>query len=746
MIHLRVKLFSLAFIASILFLGNPGLVVSAEKSENLTLADMVYADLAVRNYLNKVSLNYFDGNTDNNITINSDKQWIPASTIKLYVAMYAYDQAGNGKLSLDQQITIDAKNVAPSEQAPGALPSLQTGDTVSLYRVIQQMIVQSDNTAFNTLLDVLDRREVTKYVHDLGLINTNIGSKLNLDDNQQQLEYSVPGYGSNTTTSDDYQTAFILINGNRIPGSNGLFDILSQQKLNNMIPLLLPTDTVVAHKTGDLDPLYHDGGIVVTPNKRYVLSIFSNIGDPNVIAHLSQLIYLKDLSLVGSVIKTNPISSANWPNEQPVDPMLANFEENSLVLAEQSSSNIVAPPITASDLGIKASDLSLSLGSSELPKVVITSDSKLHFFVDIWQKITEPLIIGSKFKVNYKVEELKLKLAEVEDLSIRGKKIEAQMLLEDIDNDLAKVAKDPVVSKSQDLQTDIQQVSETRFSLLSSELKSTDNEQKAVVIKKIADQARNTLKNVEPNVTQAVTVTNINQKPVVGQIVSSSNNNLVVKTATGDQLTVPNVEVKMREEGQTQVSVSNTSSIPVGTTIALVGNENRGEVVPTFVLTKLPKRFAAPIPATVIKVNQRDKTIVVSTNGVPAQVDISPDTKIRGQDTTVGLSNIKPGDNIVLHGEEASTPKSTITPTSTTAPATSNPSATTNKAPSGGSNNKMLPSGSTKKTPEVIRPTVIQVVGKSSSGPVKKEEPKKEEPKKEEPKKEEPKKEENTPK
>ncbi len=173
---------SLILLFSSLF--SPHLAISSEKTENATISDLVYADLALNGNLSKVSINYFDGNTNNNIDINSDKLWIPASTIKLYAAMYAYDQVARGKLSLDDQIVIDAKNTAPSEQVDSPLPELTAGESVSMSRLIQQMIVQSDNTAFNTLLDVLDRREITKYIHDLGLINSNIGAKLNLDYSQ----------------------------------------------------------------------------------------------------------------------------------------------------------------------------------------------------------------------------------------------------------------------------------------------------------------------------------------------------------------------------------------------------------------------------------------------------------------------------------------------------------------------------------------------------------------------------------
>jgi beta-lactamase class A len=44
--------------------------------------------------------------------------------------------------------------------------------------------------------------------------------------------------------------------------SDAMLEILSCQQLNNKIPLLLPLDFQVAHKTGEVDGVSHDVGIV----------------------------------------------------------------------------------------------------------------------------------------------------------------------------------------------------------------------------------------------------------------------------------------------------------------------------------------------------------------------------------------------------------------------------------------------------------------------------------------------------
>src|SRR5258708_34611688 len=58
-----------------------------QPANGLSIQDEVYADLAMQHELDHVSVYYFDGNPRNTVSINADRNWDPASTIKLYAAM-----------------------------------------------------------------------------------------------------------------------------------------------------------------------------------------------------------------------------------------------------------------------------------------------------------------------------------------------------------------------------------------------------------------------------------------------------------------------------------------------------------------------------------------------------------------------------------------------------------------------------------------------------------------------------------
>src|SRR5258708_6035724 len=527
----------------------------------LTISDEVDADRALQHELDHVSIYYFDGNPKNTISINPDKAFDPASTIKLYVAMYAFDQVAAGNIDLNQTITVQAKNVAPSQSFPNGYSPLNANDTVSVYELLDRMITQSGNTSYNTLVDLLDRTKITKYIHDLGLVNSSIGSKLNLDGDQEAIDVGVAGFGLNTTNVDDYARAFILINGKRLPGSASLFDILTRQKFNSMIPALLPKEVTVAHKTGELDPYYHDGGIVVAPNKRrYVLSVFSNMGSPDVVAHISNLIYTNDTNIVGNNAANKNTVLNEEPNA-PIDPLVALGEPQNTNVLAANTENIKEPKFSASDIGITAKDISGTLSNKQLPFVLIPADSPLHFLIDIGTKLrvtTNPI---PAIRANFEAENLKLKLAEANDLISRKKETDANIILSDVNKNLAQIAKENGTSSNPALQSSLKQISETRFSILGQELTSSQNkEDKIQTIKNITHQPKNTLENIKPYIKDALPVTNLSQTPVVGKVIARTGNSVTVKTAQGENITssFDNGKINSRNVGETDLKIIDT--------------------------------------------------------------------------------------------------------------------------------------------------------------------------------------------
>ncbi len=688
----------------LLFLFFPQSVLAKGNSDNLSLSDIVYADIATRNYLDNVSIYFTDGSSINDIKLSEGKHWIPASTVKTFAAMYAYKLIAEHKLSLQDTFIIEPKNSVPTELVTDELPTLWEGNYFTADRLIRQMLIQSDNTAFNVLLDVLGRDNITKYIQSLGLNRSNVGSKLNLDTSQEQYEFDAKGYGINTTTAEDYAKAFLLIKNNKIPGAKGLLAILKNQKINNMIPLLLPKEVVCAHKTGNLDPLYHDGGICQGKNESYVLTIFTNAGDTNLLAHLSELIYTKDVNLVGQSLEKKSFGLENQTS-QPIDQLVLNppSPSSSFVLAA-ATSDFPTQSITASDLGIGAKDLSLVMKDKDLPHVSIPYDSPLHIFSNIWQILKKTVALRPETRRKVDLGIIRLRIAEAKDLEKRGKQKEAGLVLQNMQKEIILDLKDNAIANDSSTQNAIQAASETRFAVLTDELKKAKKEEKIAIIKEIANQAKSTVYDVQPNISNATNATNPSQKPFIGEIVKTSSTQITVKTAGGQELIIPtnNTSVTIQEKQSISglllitptPSVSpSLKSLSVGTTVALFGSTTNNTFSPTLILTKIPKELAAPQPVTVVKVDTKNNTMVVNENGIYTQVNINKNTNIKGADTNIPLSEIKPGDVVIVHGQPLTQAQPELVKPSTT------PSPT-KKAP----NVSVVPS-TTRVSPSVTTPS-----------------------------------------
>lgn len=650
--------------------------------------------------------------------------------------MYAFKQIAEHKLSLDDSVTVEGKNVVPTELVTDELPALSEGNYVTISRLLNQMITQSDNTAFNALLDALDRQTITNYIHSIGLTHSVVGSKLNLDTSQEQYEFDANGYGINTTTAEDYTKAFELIKNNKIPGAKLLLGVLKQQKINYMLPLLLPKDVVVAHKHGDLDPLYHDGGIVYGPKGPYIVSIFSNAGDPSLIAQLSKLIYTKDYSLVGS--SSQKTQDNNVAGENPsIDPLVAEGKLPFSVLGAKTQP-IQTQPITAADLGITANDLSLTINAKKLPKVIIPPDSPLHFLVPAMQIMQKAVTLDPKTRVRMDAENLSLHLAEAKYEKDKGNLQLSHAILNEIQAKLNSISKNKALSQNPQAQTQLQAVSETRFSFYATDFKKADIATKKQLIKEVAKQAKDTLTNVQPNTPQALNATNPSQRPLVGEIIQKNDRSVTIRTSSGQAVNIPtdtSVGLKSKDlSGKTQVTAqASLSSLAVGATVALVGSSKGDTFVPSFAVTGLPKEIIAPQPAVVLKVNTKNNTMVIAENGIPVQVNLTKQTRIVSSDTNIPLSSIKKDEQVIVIGKpvipETPTPtaKLTVQPTTGQNQQTKSgqPQKTTSPTPTQGkkttpsinstSVNLPTPQQPQAAQPKVIQGTSIQVVANQAS-------------------------------
>ncbi|HYK08766.1 MAG TPA: serine hydrolase [Candidatus Eisenbacteria bacterium] len=274
--------------------------LSANEVERLNLQNLLQEEIDTLGASYNVSLYYKNLKSGYEVTIDPNRSWNPASTVKAYVVVEAFRQRDLGLINFDSRVTIKDGNVVPTELESSGYQPLRAGVKATIRELISAMIVQSDNTAYNTLLDVLDRRNITTALRKLGLDDTIVGEKLSLTSDQYAIDASIPGRQSNKTTASDFGQLFGLLYEGKIADSEEILAIFKQQKIDDAIPSLLPQHIEIAHKTGTLPPYYHDGGIIYKPNDPFILVVFTNTGSPDAIARIAKVAYYKTRDVLGA--------------------------------------------------------------------------------------------------------------------------------------------------------------------------------------------------------------------------------------------------------------------------------------------------------------------------------------------------------------------------------------------------------------------------------------------------------------
>lgn len=183
-----------------------------------------------------------------------------ASTIKLAILYELLRQADAGAIALDTPAPLDRRRAVPG----GLLYELST-PVLSPRDLAVAMILQSDNTAANVLIDRVGMAAVNQRLMALGLKGTTLRRyMIDLDAARRGEE--------NVSTPSDLATLVVALHrgeGLSPQARRIALDILRKPKATP-IRAGVPAGVAVASKSGDLEGVRADAGIVEVPNRPYV--------------------------------------------------------------------------------------------------------------------------------------------------------------------------------------------------------------------------------------------------------------------------------------------------------------------------------------------------------------------------------------------------------------------------------------------------------------------------------------------
>ncbi len=201
-----------------------------------------------------------------------------ASVIKVPIMVEAFCQAHEARLSLEDRVTATEADRVPGS---GILKDLSAGLQLKLIDAVRLMIVLSDNEATNLVIDRVGVENVNQRMRSLGLENTRLFRKVFATPSEPQSE-EAKRYGLGVTTPKDMVRLLQLLAEGKIvsrAASDQMLAVMKQQRDRDGIPRYLGRLTLggkleIAHKTGALNRVRNDVGIVFTPKGRVVMAIF----------------------------------------------------------------------------------------------------------------------------------------------------------------------------------------------------------------------------------------------------------------------------------------------------------------------------------------------------------------------------------------------------------------------------------------------------------------------------------------
>lgn len=199
-------------------------------------------------------------------SLNEDQQVPSASIIKAPILIYLFTLVDEGKLDLEEVIELAEKDTVGGA---GLLQEMPEGSRFTWKYLAGEMIRVSDNTATNLIIGRLGMENIQEWLKKEGFEETHLA--------RMMMDFDAIAAGrQNYISSRDINKLFVgLGNGQWLSeGSRkeALF-MLKNCEDKAGIPGKLPFGTEVAHKTGTLDYVRGDAGIVFgdTP---VVLSVF----------------------------------------------------------------------------------------------------------------------------------------------------------------------------------------------------------------------------------------------------------------------------------------------------------------------------------------------------------------------------------------------------------------------------------------------------------------------------------------
>ena len=249
-------------------------VAESNSSPDKIIKSQASIEEKIKQYLgsniSKVGIGYYDIETGKGFSINGDKYYTAASTVKVQMNMVLFDMVKEGKIDINEALQYTQ---ADYEGGTGILQGKDKSKPIQLLTLSDYSIIYSDNIATNMIIRRIGRVEMKR----------RFGVKLG---------HSVP-QDQNVVTPNEGLAFLKMLYENKSNNQyySRLIGIMKTTVYHDRLDKYVPKN-IVAHKIGNYESYVNDVGIVYAP-KPYIIAVYTNnLTNANeVIANINKIIY-----------------------------------------------------------------------------------------------------------------------------------------------------------------------------------------------------------------------------------------------------------------------------------------------------------------------------------------------------------------------------------------------------------------------------------------------------------------------
>lgn len=205
---------------------------------------------------------------------NENVQMIAAGCMKLPIAVSLIKSVEDGKINFLDKIKIDGKDKV---YGTGIIHEFNERE-YTVFELLVAMLIQSDNTAANKIIDIVGIDSINKDIKTMGLKNTVLNRKTTDERNSKdEVENMTSAYDLAQVWKNLYNGTFLNKDNSQM-----LIDILMRQQIKNKLALYIPDDLKyeISSKTGDKNGVENDTELIRLPKGNFSFTVLS-MGIPN---------------------------------------------------------------------------------------------------------------------------------------------------------------------------------------------------------------------------------------------------------------------------------------------------------------------------------------------------------------------------------------------------------------------------------------------------------------------------------